>query len=100
MFEAVELPAGISDLDTGLTDVDRNALSHFLGKIEEGRETLEGRKERKDLNDEFFKRRLLRRLLSVSNCEFCVVLLGRLYRRLWHQEENEGGLNLKCAVNI
>lgn len=29
VLEAVELPAGISDLDTGLTDVDRDALSHF-----------------------------------------------------------------------
>lgn len=29
MLEAVQLPAGISDLDTGLTDVDRNALPHF-----------------------------------------------------------------------
>jgi hypothetical protein len=31
MLEAVKFPAGISDLNTGLTDVDRNALSHFLG---------------------------------------------------------------------
>lgn len=29
MFKAVELPASVSDLDTGLTNVDRNALSHF-----------------------------------------------------------------------
>ena len=29
MLEAVEFPAGISDLNTGLTNVDRNALSHF-----------------------------------------------------------------------
>lgn len=29
MFEAVEFPTGISDLNTGLTNVDRNALSHF-----------------------------------------------------------------------
>jgi len=29
MFETVKLPAGVSDLDTGLADVDRNALSHF-----------------------------------------------------------------------
>jgi hypothetical protein len=34
VFETVEFPAGISDLDTGLTNVDWNALSHFLGKIE------------------------------------------------------------------
>jgi len=32
MFEAVMFPAGISDLDTGLTDVDRNTLSHLLGR--------------------------------------------------------------------
>jgi hypothetical protein len=30
MLEAVEFPARIADLNTGLTDVDRNALSHFL----------------------------------------------------------------------
>lgn len=30
MLEAVEFPAGIADLDTGLADVDWNALSHFL----------------------------------------------------------------------
>ena len=29
MFEAVELPTSVTDLDTGLTDVDWNALSHF-----------------------------------------------------------------------
>lgn len=29
MFEAVEFPTGISDLNTGLTNVDRNALSSF-----------------------------------------------------------------------
>lgn len=29
MFEAIKLPASISDLDSGLTDMDRNALSHF-----------------------------------------------------------------------
>lgn len=28
MFEAIELPASISDLDTGLTNVDRDALPH------------------------------------------------------------------------
>jgi hypothetical protein len=30
MFEAVNFPAGISDLDTRLTNVEGNALSHFL----------------------------------------------------------------------
>lgn len=32
MLEAVEFPAGVSDLNTGLTDVNRNALSHFPEK--------------------------------------------------------------------
>lgn len=29
VLEAVKFPARIADLDTGLTDVDRNALPHF-----------------------------------------------------------------------
>ena len=29
VLEAEELPAGVTDLDTGLTDVDRNDFSHF-----------------------------------------------------------------------
>lgn len=29
MLEAVELPTGITDLDTGLTNVDADDLSHF-----------------------------------------------------------------------
>ena len=29
MLEAVKFPGSIADLNTGLTDVDRNALSHF-----------------------------------------------------------------------
>jgi hypothetical protein len=28
MLKAVQLPARVSDLDTGLADVDRNALPH------------------------------------------------------------------------
>jgi hypothetical protein len=28
MLEAIQLPAGIADLDAGLADVDRDALSH------------------------------------------------------------------------
>ena len=28
VLKAVQLPAGISDLDTGLTDVNRDALPH------------------------------------------------------------------------
>ena len=30
MFQAVESPAGVSDLDTSLSDVDRNTLAHFF----------------------------------------------------------------------
>jgi len=33
VLEAEELPAGVSDLDTGLTDVDRNNFSHGDGEI-------------------------------------------------------------------
>jgi len=29
VLEAVEFPTGITDLDTGLSDVDRDTLSHF-----------------------------------------------------------------------
>lgn len=29
MFKAVKLPAGVTDLNTGLADVDRDTLSHF-----------------------------------------------------------------------
>ena len=29
MFKAIEFPAGIADLNTGLANVDWNALSHF-----------------------------------------------------------------------
>jgi hypothetical protein len=32
VLEAVKLPASIADLNTGLTNVNRNALSHFLSK--------------------------------------------------------------------
>jgi hypothetical protein len=34
MLEAVQLPARVSDLDTGLADVDRDALPH--GVVERG----------------------------------------------------------------
>jgi len=30
VLQAVELPAGIADLDTGLTNVQRNNLTHGL----------------------------------------------------------------------
>jgi hypothetical protein len=33
MFEAVQLPARVSDLDTGLADVDRDALPHAVGRV-------------------------------------------------------------------
>merc|ERR1712014_260733 len=34
MLEAVELPAGVSDLATGLADVDGDALTHFEFEVE------------------------------------------------------------------
>ena len=38
MLEAVELPARVSDLDTGLADVDRDALPHgVVGRVERRR---------------------------------------------------------------
>lgn len=33
MLKAVKLPAGIADLNTSLTNVDWDALSHFLRKV-------------------------------------------------------------------
>ena len=30
VLEAEELPAGVTNLDTGLTDVDRNDFTHFV----------------------------------------------------------------------
>ena len=36
MLEAVKFPAGIANLNTGLADVDRDALSHF--SLRKGRE--------------------------------------------------------------
>ena len=30
VLKAVELPAGVSDLNTGLSDVDRDNFTHFL----------------------------------------------------------------------
>ena len=34
MLEAVQLPARVSDLDTGLADVDRDALPHgVVGRV-------------------------------------------------------------------
>jgi len=34
MLKAEELPAGVTDLDTGLTDVDGNDFSHFFWVFE------------------------------------------------------------------
>jgi hypothetical protein len=42
VFEAVQLPACISDLDTGLTDVDRDALSHGRSFPRASQTVLEG----------------------------------------------------------
>lgn len=59
MLKAVKLPARISDLNTSLTDVDRDALSHFRSTKQ--------RKQIKDEDEEGRKgkaRRLLRRLRS------------------------------------
>ena len=39
MLEAVKLPARVSNLDTGLADVDRDALPHgAIGMVEQRRE--------------------------------------------------------------
>jgi hypothetical protein len=39
MLEAVKLPASVSNLDTGLADVDRDALPHgAVGRVERRRE--------------------------------------------------------------
>ena len=39
MLEAVKLPARVSNLDTGLADVDRDALPHgAVGMVEQRRE--------------------------------------------------------------
>ena len=60
MLKTVKLPASISDLNTGLTNVDRNALSHFRF---EGNSTT--KKLKKKLTEALTvkRRRLSRRLL-------------------------------------
>lgn len=65
VLEAVEFPAGISDLDTGLTDVDWNALSHFLGKIKRTSKTLEMKWKWNRREFDLSEGRLLRRLLPL-----------------------------------
>ena len=42
MFQAVEFPAGITDLDTGLTDVDRDTFAHNGGSKRRGFEKRNG----------------------------------------------------------
>ena len=70
MLEAVKFPASIADLNTGLTDVDRNALSHF-SQIQNLRAKLtEIIKRKRKIKDD---RRLSRRL---SKCELRVRLRG------------------------
>jgi hypothetical protein len=48
VFEAVKLPASIADLNTGLTNVNRNALSHFLSKHKDQQILKEEKIESKD----------------------------------------------------
>ena len=33
MLQAVQLPAGVADLDAGLADVNRETLTHLVGKL-------------------------------------------------------------------
>jgi hypothetical protein len=66
VLETVKLPASISDLNTGLTDVDRNALSHFRCKEKEILRKEEEIEEINKLTEALTvkRRRLSRRLLS------------------------------------
>ena len=48
MLKAVQLPAGIANLDTSLTDVDRDALSHFRWKKEEIDTKIEARSKKRE----------------------------------------------------
>lgn len=70
MLEAVKLPTRVSDLDSGLTNVDRDTLSHFLRR----RENL------KDDDEENFRKSKLR-LLRRNENQYRANL-GR-YRYLW-----------------
>jgi hypothetical protein len=36
MFQAVQLPTGITDLNTGLANVDRNTFTHFAVFLAKG----------------------------------------------------------------
>jgi len=53
MFETVEFPAGVSDLDPGLTDVNADDFSHF--EIRSGRK---GRKKKTRVRDLRFEESL------------------------------------------
>ena len=55
MLEAVKFPARIADLDTGLTDVDRDALSHFRRKKSPKKRTR--RRERKSERAQQWRKR-------------------------------------------
>jgi hypothetical protein len=46
MLEAVQLPARVSDLDTGLADVDRDALPHGVGRVRRRRRGGLGRRKK------------------------------------------------------
>jgi hypothetical protein len=46
MLEAVQLPARVSDLDTGLADVDRDALPHDVGQVRRRRRGGMGRRKK------------------------------------------------------
>lgn len=77
MLETVKLPAGISDLDTGLTNVDWDALSHFLR--ENGRKSLRigektKKKRRKGVYQDAFWFYSLRCLISVRCYKFIATL--------------------------
>lgn len=83
MFKAVKLPAGISDLNTSLTDVDGDALSHFRWfKQRKSNKKKLGFEERRRRRR---RRRLSRRLLF-QKPEFWVIELKEcsldgIYRR-------------------
>ena len=46
MLEAVKLPARVSDLDTGLADVDRDAFPHGVWRVRRRRRLRGNRKRR------------------------------------------------------
>jgi len=65
VLQAVEFPAGISDLNTSLTNVDRNALSHFRWLRDERKQQKQIRwKKEGDLERKRLSRRLLGKILQ------------------------------------